>query len=71
MIQAHTDYLKKVGMELKIARIRKGMTQKDIESITGLSQKVVMHLENGKSESRLLTYKRIADALEVSLKDIM
>jgi transcriptional regulator with XRE-family HTH domain len=67
----HPDYLKKIGIEFKVARIRKGMSRTEIVKVTGLSLKVVMSLENGKSESKLLTYKRVADALGVSMKDIL
>lgn len=65
------EYLVKVGMEVKIARIRKSMSRTQIGKMTGLSREAIGMLENGKKDSHILTYKLIADAIGVELKDLM
>ena len=65
------DYLAKIGMEFKVARIRKGMSRTQIGKITGLSRESIGMLENGKKDSHILTYKLIADAIGVELKDLL
>lgn len=67
----HTDYLRKIGLEIKIARIRQNMTQTDLANKTGLAQVTICEIEMGKGNSRILSYKRIAEALGVELKDVL
>lgn len=63
------DYLSKVGMELKVARIRKGLTTTELGKLTGICHKTIGQLERGKNDAKILTYKRVADALKVELKE--
>ena len=67
----HQDFLKGAGMELRVARIRKGLSSADVAQMTGLSASSIIAIENGKNDSKILSYKRIADSLGVSLKDIL
>lgn len=67
----HKEFLKHAGMELRVARVRCNMTAKDVAKITGLSRVAILRVERGERDSHILTYKRIADALGVSMKDIM
>lgn len=65
------SYLSKIGMEIKVARIRKGLSRQQVSELTGISQQAIGELERGKSDSKILTYKRIADALKVEVKDFL
>jgi transcriptional regulator with XRE-family HTH domain len=65
------EFLKHLGMELKIARIRKGITMSELNKLTGISIDCFSDIENGKTDSHILTYKRIADSLGVNLKDFI
>ncbi len=67
----NTEYLKNVGMELKVARIRMDLSITQLAMLTGLNCGSLQRIERGKSDAKLLSLKRIADALSVSLKDIM
>lgn len=67
----NTDYLKTVGMEVRVARIRKGLSIREVAKLTGLCESSLNQLENGKHDVKILTYKRIADALGISIKDIL
>lgn len=68
---SHREYLKHIGMELRIARIRKGYTQSYVASKTGFEENVISYVELGKRDAAILTYKRIADALGIEMKDIL
>ena len=68
---SNKDYLKQVGMEIKVARIRKGISRNELAKLTGLNITIFSKVENGLADSHILTYKRIADALGTELKDIL
>jgi transcriptional regulator with XRE-family HTH domain len=40
----HTDYLKQIGTEIKIARIRKNLSRPQLVKLTGLSINVTKEL---------------------------
>lgn len=65
------EFLREIGMEIRIARIRKRLTIEQVGKICGLHPKTIMEIENGKGDSHILTYKRITDALGVQLRDIL
>lgn len=67
----HKEYLQTVGMEFKVARIRKGLTTRQLEDQTGLSRATVESIEAGKRDSGLLIYRRIAIALGIELKNLL
>jgi transcriptional regulator with XRE-family HTH domain len=68
---SNQEYLKQVGMEIRIARVRKGISQVEISRLTGLSTDSIGGIELGKTDSQILTYKRICESIGVSLKDIL
>lgn len=65
------EYLKQIGMEFRVARIRKGWTCKEVGELTKLCIDTIGNIENGTADGRLSTYKRVADALGIPLKDIL
>lgn len=65
------EYLTKVGIEIKVARIRKGMSTKDICQVTGLNDNTLNYIERGKKDAHILTYKRICNALGMEMKDFL
>lgn len=67
----HAEFLKNMGMEIKIARVRQGLSAAKLAKMTGLSPGCLCEIENGKTDGRVLTFKRLTDALGISLKDIM
>jgi transcriptional regulator with XRE-family HTH domain len=67
----HQDYLKQIGLEIKIARIRKNMTVQQVSKLTGLCKDAINRIENGKVDSKILSYKRIVDALDADMKTIL
>lgn len=63
------EFLQRLGTEIKVARIRKGMIQSEIAKLANIGHLVVSNIETGKTDSRISTYKRIAEALEVNVQD--
>ena len=55
-----------LGKEIRKLRIDKGLSQKDLHQMTGLSQKYLSEIEHDKVDPRTAILVRIADALEVS-----
>ena len=55
-----------IGKEIKKARIEKGMKQKDLQALTGLSQKHLSQVENDAADPRASALRKIAMALGVS-----
>ena len=67
----HKEYLVMVGLKIRIARLTKKLTIMDVCKLSGLEDKAISAVENGKKDSHILTFKRIADALGVDMKDFM
>jgi transcriptional regulator with XRE-family HTH domain len=65
----HKEYLKKVGIEIKVARIRKELTHKQLAKLTGMNESTFSLIEAGNNDVKLLTLKRIADALTMPITD--
>ena len=56
---------------MRVARTRQGITRREISKRTGLNENVITALEMGRSDSKILTYKRIIDALSMEMKDFL
>lgn len=53
-----------IGMELKIARIRKGLKQSDLGAKTGIPQCVISRIENGRADEYLQETEKLKEALK-------
>jgi predicted transcriptional regulator len=62
------EFLQAVGMEIRVARIRKRLSIPQLSKLTGLSIACIGQIENGQVDARILSYKRIAEALEMDVK---
>lgn len=62
-----TDIKQKVGEQIRDARKAKGLTQKELGAIMGLSESVVNKYETGKQNLSLETVQKVARALGVEL----
>jgi DNA-binding XRE family transcriptional regulator len=61
-----------LGERIKIQRERAGLSQQQLATLAGLSVSMVSQLEQGKKpDPRLSTVLAIADALDVSIIDIV
>lgn len=71
MTTTQKEFLINLGMEIKVARIRKGMTTNSLSEACGLHRATINEIEGGRTESKILNYKRIADALGVDVKNFL
>ena len=68
---SNKEFLKRLGMELKVARIRKGMSRVDVVKLTGVNPNTISLIELGKNDAKILTLKRMIDALGMDMKDFL
>lgn len=54
-------------MRLKELREKQGLTLDDIEEQTGIKRATFSRYENGKSEPKIATWKKLADYFDVSV----
>jgi DNA-binding XRE family transcriptional regulator len=64
----HEEFLTHIGMEFKVARVRKNLTRPELSKLTGLSNNAIKSVEDGKQDCHILTYKRLFDALGMDFK---
>lgn len=58
-------------ISLKIARIKKDMTQKQLGDLVGVSPATINRIELGKQSIKLETLKKIAEILEVTVNELI
>lgn len=60
-----------MGLNLKIARIRKGLSQKQLADKVGISPATVSKAETGKFDLRLSTLIKLSKVLDVSIEELI
>lgn len=60
----------KAGELVKTYRNKRGITQKDLETVTGISQATISDIEHG-ADPRWETLKPLAVALNITTEDLM
>lgn len=54
------------GMNVKIARIKKGLSQRDLAKLCGVCQNTIVKIEKGEIDTMLVqNLKKVAEVLEV------
>lgn len=71
IIKRDTIFLKEVGAKIKAARKAKKLSVRKFAEICRLDYSWTSRTENGQSSIRILTLKRMADALGVDVKDFL
>lgn len=64
-------YLKKLGIKIKECREEKGLDQKAFAFECEIGRTQLHMIENGKTNPRMLTLLKIANALEISLANMI
>lgn len=65
------EYLKNLGIEIRVWRLRKRITAEQLSKLSGLSLGAVFAIEKGKSDVKILNLKKLCDAMDVPLKEIV
>jgi transcriptional regulator with XRE-family HTH domain len=66
-----TSESKKLGKNLKMIRLTKGITQGDISRTLGFGRGYVSNIENGKTNPTLSTIAKLARAIGVSVDELL
>lgn len=64
-------YLKRVGLNIREARKRKGLSQEALALASDLDRSYVGGVERGERNISIVNLKEIADALKVSLSELL
>ena len=57
--------------QIKLSRIKKDMTQKQLGELVGVSPATINRIELGKQSIKLETLKKIAEILEVTVNELI
>lgn len=60
-----------MGLNLKIARVKKGLSQKQLADKVGISPATVSKAETGKFDLRLSTLIKLSKVLDVSVEELI
>jgi predicted transcriptional regulator len=63
--------MRTLGREMKKARAGLGLKQKDLQAITGISQKYLSRIENDRADPGWSLVRRIACALQLNLQALV
>ncbi len=61
----------KLGYKIKYERIKKEISQFDLSLKTGLTTRTISRIECGVIDPKYSTLKKISDALNIELKDLL
>jgi transcriptional regulator with XRE-family HTH domain len=62
----YEHFRKSLGAILKVARIKRGMTQYSLAEAAGVRRRYIQSIENGYQEATLSTFFSLAQAMEAS-----
>ncbi|ELB2267501.1 helix-turn-helix transcriptional regulator [Vibrio parahaemolyticus] len=68
---SHERFFIMFGTKLKRLRTERNMRQELVAKAAGISTRTYMDYENGKNEPKVSTAKKIAEALEVPLSELL
>lgn len=60
-----------MGLNLKIARVKKGLSQKELANKVGISPATVSKAETGKFDLRLSTLLKLSRILDVTVEELL
>lgn len=64
------DFLEKLGQHIASLRQQRGLSQNELGSLIEMEKQNVNRLEKGRTNPTAYTLKKIADALEITAKNI-
>lgn len=63
--------LKTLGDRLRMLRNKQGMSIRELETGSGVDKNQILRIEQGEADPKYTTLCRIADALGVSIRDLV
>ena len=71
MDEKHKIFLKKLGKNITKIRKRKKLTQVQLADIANMDDSSIRRIESGRNNSSIVILLRLAEALEVTLKELI
>jgi transcriptional regulator with XRE-family HTH domain len=68
---AEQAWLRKVGMRIRLGRVARGESQEELGARAGVSRVTVGSIERSDHPAVLVSYARLATALQIPLADLM
>ena len=62
------EFLEKLGLNIKLERVRKRLTQEDLAELVGCDRSYISLVERGKQNPSITKFIKISKALEVEIK---
>jgi XRE family aerobic/anaerobic benzoate catabolism transcriptional regulator len=63
-------YLRRIGQRVRDLRARRGMTRKILSAESGVSERYLADLENGRGNISILLLRQVAQAMHIPLQDL-
>lgn len=59
-----------MNLNLKIARLKKGLSQDDVCRLSGIGRTTLSKLENGEGDPKLSVMLKLSGVLEISIEEL-
>ena len=66
-----TDEYKKIGLNLLLARRRRGLSQEQLSDLSGVSRARISDMERGKETFKLDTLMMLAKAMDMDYQELL
>lgn len=71
MSEADRDWLREVGMRVRLARVAARLSQEELGERCGVSRVTVGSIERGDHPASVVAFRRLADALSVEIGQLL
>jgi transcriptional regulator with XRE-family HTH domain len=65
---SNKELLRRLGLAIRVARVGRGLSQRELGRILGRSQNLIWTIESGKKDPGVLLLAQLADALRMPLE---
>jgi transcriptional regulator with XRE-family HTH domain len=65
------SYLLELGLRVRVARLRRRISQDELARTAGVSRVTLGSIERGEHAATVLTYRKLAKAFGVTLSDLL
>lgn len=67
----NADFVKEVGARVKAARLKAGLTQKELAETVQMKRAALINIERGQTSMHISTLKQIADVLQIPPREFL
>lgn len=65
------DRLLQLGQKIRYERLKRGLSQEDLEERSSVSRRTISEIERGNADIRYTNLYQIAEAFEVSISEML